>query len=33
MHGVADSEQDPGKAAREEAPDAAVLDLPMWKLP
>jgi hypothetical protein len=32
-HGVADSEQDPGQAAREEAPNAAVLDLPMWKLP
>jgi hypothetical protein len=33
MHGVADSEQVPGQAAREEAPDVAFLILPMWKLP
>jgi hypothetical protein len=29
MHGFVDSEQDPGQAAREEAPDAALLDLSM----
>jgi hypothetical protein len=29
MHGVADSEQVPGQAAREEAPDVAFLILPM----